>query len=86
MSTVTCQYVNQKVEGDIPSQGSLRWALLCPAIRAARGIYPETLLTCPVRPEMPHHYGCVNGMRSEYAERYDSFNGAGSWSALCSEL
>ena len=64
---------------DAPASDSLRWALICPAIRSVRGDAPRTRLTCPVRPEMPYHYGCVDGVLRSDAERYDSFNGAGAY-------
>jgi hypothetical protein len=63
----------------VPAPDSLRWALVCPAIRSARGHAPSSRLTCPVRPEMPYHYGCVDGVLRSDAERYDSFNGAGAY-------
>jgi len=78
---MTCSYAAEElaVRGEIPPAGSLAWALICPVIKAARGFPLKSHLTCPVLPEHPDHYGCLDGVRNESAERYDSFNGAGAW-------
>lgn len=82
----TCSFAQQRIQArgydELPEPDSLKWALICPAVFVRFGTL-STRLTCPVQPERRDHYGCVDGMHSDIAERHDSYNGPGAWQHCC---